>query len=565
MKRLSIVLVALVMTAGSLVVPSGVSQAGTEPGTGPATGAVRIPDPLQRGPYPIDRIEYDGGIVTVSAPPGVVTPERLMGSIHLPEREGPFPLVILVHGRHSTCEFVERVEFLLWPCPDARPATADVRSYEGYDYLAGNLASHGYVVASISANAINTFDLAMLDSGMQMRAHLVAHTLDLFSTWNKEVGPREVEGRLIGMIDFDRIGLMGHSRGGEGVARFVEFNRTRTDGPTYKGLRAVFALAPTDFDRQEVPGVHFGTLLPICDGDVYNLQGAWMYDDARYSKPERFARVQFTVAGANHNFFNTVWTYDDGEFGGDGQGTNPACVPDNPGSVRLDAQEQRNVGLALMGAFFRRYLGNDTRLDPLMTGGAGLPRGACPEKLSCSRVVGTSYVAPAAARRTVLVPQSDMYRAIGFDRAMECETDTTGAGCDTVPTWSTARQLSLEWTERAVIRIPVRDVGGFESVTLRAGMNFGSQLNEGIDEQSLLVALVDKEGRRSTVSTARFSEALRRPFGPDHQVLTLNGIRIPLRAFSGVDLDSIVRLDLIFGETTRRGSVQILDIAFQGR
>ena len=562
MKRLSIALALLAITAGTLVLPSGASPARAE--TMPLA-APRVPDPLQRGSFQIDRIEYDGGIVTVSAPPGLATPERLTGSIHFPTREGPFPVVLLVHGRHPTCEFAERVESLLWPCPDVPPVTADVRSYEGYDYLAGNLASHGYVVASISANAINTFDLATLDSGMQMRAHLIAHSLDLFSTWNKDVGPGEVEDRLIGMMDFDRIGLMGHSRGGEGVARFVKFNRSRTDGPTYEGLRAVFALAPTDFDRQTVPGVHFATLLPICDGDVYNLQGAWMYDDARYSKPGRFARVQFSVRGANHNFFNTVWTSDDGAFGGDGQGTNPACVPDSPESVRLDAQEQRNVGLALMAGFFRRYLGNERTFDPLMTGEADLPRAACPRELSCTGLVGTSYMAPAADRRTVLVPQADKFEAIGFDRVLECETDTSGSGCDTVPTWSTARQLTLEWTGHAEVRIPVRNVGRFESVTLRAGMNFGTGLNYGVDEQGLLVALIDSQGRRSAVATAPISEALRRPFGPEHQVLTLNGIRIPLSAFSGVDLDSIVRLDLIFGETTQRGSVQILDVAFQGR
>ena len=82
---------------------------------------------------------------------------------------------------------------------------------------------------------------------------------------------------------------MGHSRGGEGVTAFIDYNRTRPEtldplsgnpdaGPRYPGLRAVFALAPIDAADQAPTGVHFATLLPYCDGDVSTLAGNEAYE-----------------------------------------------------------------------------------------------------------------------------------------------------------------------------------------------------------------------------------------------------------------------------------------------
>ena len=72
---------------------------------------------------------------------------------------------------------------------------------------------------------------------------------------------------------------MGHSRGGEGVVWHVIVDRRRADP---YGIDAVLPLAPVDFTRKTMNRVPLAVVLPYCDGDVSDLQGVHMFDDARY-------------------------------------------------------------------------------------------------------------------------------------------------------------------------------------------------------------------------------------------------------------------------------------------
>src|SRR4029077_1676290 len=166
-----------------------------------------VPDPAQWGPYPYTRIEYDAGPTLVDDPSSHVTyPQELMGSLHIPEGAGPFPVIVLLHGRHSTCA-VAGQEAVGSPCPDT-PATSDIRSYQGYDYLAENLASHGYLVMSVDANAVNSYDTATQDSGGNQRAEILARSLDLLAKWNTQPGPQPIGTLLVDKVDLSRIGMM---------------------------------------------------------------------------------------------------------------------------------------------------------------------------------------------------------------------------------------------------------------------------------------------------------------------------------------------------------------------
>ena len=561
MKKLTAAL-SIVMSVSLLVAPTGAR----------ADGGDRTPviDPSGMGRYSVDAIDYHGGHVVLTDTTGAPIVEELKGIVYVPEEvRGPLPLLVFIHGRHASCRVLS-VELLIGarPCPDVEPVMADIRSYAGYDYLATNLASHGFVVASITANAINSYDfpVSWQDSGMLWRAQLVGETIDLMSRWNEAPGPQEVADRLIGRVDLKRIGLMGHSRGGEGVARFVTYNKRRESGPRYKGLKAVFALAPTDFYEEKVPGVHFGTIVPLCDGDVYNLQGAWMFDAAESTGPAANARVQWAINGANHNYFNTVWTYDDGEFGGDDTGTNPVCVPGNRGvSARLSADEQRAVGLGLMAAFFRRYVGGEEKLDPLMTGAATLPNRACGGP--CDGMILTSYLGPGA--RVLIGPSKKdvAYRAAGGLDVGRCAPQrSTGAGCPTAPNRSPGDQLSLEWTKPGKLLVSTEgvDASMFRALTFRTAVNFKDARNRPGEAADFEVVLIDSKGRAAAVPAARYSTALKPPAGPEHQQIVLNGVRIPLSEFS-VDLGDIARIELRFGGAVKQGSIQLSDLAFQER
>jgi hypothetical protein len=106
---------------------------------------------------------------------------------------------------------------------------------------------------------------------------------------------------------------MGHSKGGEAVSRFFEVNAAREHPYIVDG---VVALAPTDSGNQapgeRAPGTNWAVLLPACDGDVFDVQGANAFERAKAASGERrFARFQWLVAGANHSWYSTVWTQED--------------------------------------------------------------------------------------------------------------------------------------------------------------------------------------------------------------------------------------------------------------
>src|SRR5262249_33033069 len=199
-------------------------------------------------------------------PPDIGVPVEFRASVHHPSdlASGPFPLVLLLHGRHSACHDGS-TELATWPCP---PPSEQIPSYQGYDYLADVLASHGYVVVSVSANGVNMTDNVTNDLGALARAQLLQAHLDY---WNEldTVGAAPFGTKFVGRVDLQRVGTMGHSRGGEGVVRHYLYNEQL--GSPY-GIKAVFALAPVNNNRPVAHDVPLAVLLPYCDGDVSDLE-----------------------------------------------------------------------------------------------------------------------------------------------------------------------------------------------------------------------------------------------------------------------------------------------------
>ncbi|WP_270045377.1 hypothetical protein [Solirubrobacter ginsenosidimutans] len=599
-------------------------------GAGPAhaQGA----DPLAPGPYGYKKIEYSAGNLMITIPPANGTasqtfPQPLEGSIIYPDTPGPWKVLVFMHGRHSTCitgtggESSPPITSPDVTCddtdnPDGTENTTKIQSWQGYDYLSTNLASHGYVVMSVSANTIVSFDNTFsYDAGANARSQVLAASLDLLYRWNNGEGPvvagddyHTVGTKLTGKMEMQRVGLMGHSRGGEGVTDFIRFNRLRPSGRIYN-LQAVMALAPIDSQKQVPLGTNFGVILPACDGDVSTLSGANAYERSKYPNgADAFAKVQFYVQGADHNYFNTIWTNDDGaSYSGTGSGADVACGEDKPNSIRLFPADQRKVGLGLMAAFLRDYLGMEKQFEPMMTGAAGLPASACPtlRGVACSEEVKTSYIAPAAQRQDIIKPEASMYGTVPtplvsadsaggeltatgfatFDACNEDRDQITGVQikpCPTNPspnsTTSTnrsyGRQLTLAWDGPAALRAELagsaRNAARFGALSLRAAVNFGdlrNPISNGTNPASAMqdfdVVLIDRAGKESSVRAARYGTALEPSLGSFRRHVVLNGLRIPLTAFSGVDLTDLRAVELRFGAATARGSIQLADVAFQ--
>jgi dienelactone hydrolase len=283
-------------------------------------------------------------------PGGPVADLELTAVVHAPRRlVGKRPLVLLAHGYWQTCRSEEQ---WLWPCPQGDPFP----SYRGYDYLGEELARQGFVVVSVSANGVNAGE--SLQPADIARAKLMSKHLELWRDLNDGKGP--LAGRLPGFaghVDLTDVGVLGHSRGGRGVVYLTSDNHADLV-PAGVRIRAVLPLAPAGYYAPDpeapqnldyrITKIPFAVVSGECDpitpeaGDyVRNAQG-------RNLKPVHLV----TPKRANHNFFNTEWSYDNDGYCQD---------------TGLKPEQQRKVATTYIPAFFRQYLLN--RPDPIVSRG----------------------------------------------------------------------------------------------------------------------------------------------------------------------------------------------------
>lgn len=325
-------------------------------------------------------------------------PIQLAGRLYLPAGVANAPLLVFLHGNHSTCGAVtgegdprldtSSAYTLTGVCPEGQIMAP---SYRGYDEGARLLASRGYAVASIDANrGINGHWISGPDSGLIVaRARLVLRTMALLRAWNVEQN-----GPLRGRFDLTQVGLMGHSRGGEGVrhAQLI-WREEPLEGRWHQlmpelAIRAVFEIAPVDFGGEggeDTPittprDVAWTVLIAACDGDVFDYQGIMPYHRAMAASRDGFQKGIFTVWGANHNFFNSEWQVSDAPNCPIGQtalwdvgapllgNARPELLPQLDTYDRERARagvtgsaSQRRIGAAAMVAFFGAHVGTERR------------------------------------------------------------------------------------------------------------------------------------------------------------------------------------------------------------
>jgi hypothetical protein len=453
----------------ALLAPVAVTSSQAADAAG-ATTPAPLPDPTARGSYtPVTIQETKLGLADLQEPnsnglaPGTGQAQsaeqlEIRGSLYYPDdRSEPSPLIVLVHGNHGSCDAGQ----------DSATAscTSFKRNEAGYAYLGENLATWGYTVFSLSQDQLMMRQDNNKGKGMHQRRMLIAAALDALgkATTDGLVDDAHTTlgDTLVGRLDMTRIGLMGHSRGGDAVTSFIDYNRIRTDGPRYP-IRGVISLAPVDYERKAPYGMPYMTILPMCDGDVSNLQGARFFERSQYVNPgDPFPRIQVEQLGAIHNWYNTVW-YADG--GADGQGNNDAACGNSapfatnnvhPHNLRLSGAadytdpaknyvvdngpanadtydplvntkisgdparmgDQEKLGLATMAAFFRRYVGGEGAFQPYLTGELSntashlqVPESACPtspsgKAIPCAERVNTTYFAAPDERVDVIRPE----------------------------------------------------------------------------------------------------------------------------------------------------------------
>jgi dienelactone hydrolase len=277
------------------------------------------------------------------------TPEEmpLNARVWYPDGEGPFPLVLVVHGNHDPSDF----------------------SDPGYDYLGELLASRGYILASVDENFIN----GGIREENDARGWFLLKHLELFRGWNEEAG-----NPFRGKVDLENIVLMGHSRGGEAVANAAAFNRLDRypDDATMEfdfdfDIRGIVSIAPVDGQylptgrKVPVEDVSYLVFHGSHDGDVTSFHGLRIYDrltftDSAEAAAEAEGRPLFKSAiyvyRANHGQWNTVWQNKD-------NGPRSGRILDL--RTLMPGEDQRRFAELYVSAFLDAVLKKDTRYLPM--------------------------------------------------------------------------------------------------------------------------------------------------------------------------------------------------------
>jgi hypothetical protein len=293
---------------------------------------------------------------------------ELWAAVYRPKSSGRYPLLVFLHGNHGTCGFYDaalgiRLDYgnqysKSGKCPKGWIPTPN---HLGYGYLASELASLGYVVVSINANrGVNAAPGVEGDFGLNLRrGRLVLRHLEHLARWNsgKESPPKSLGFTLRGLMDFGHIGLLGHSRGGEGMrAALYQYSIAGSPWPARIGaakFEALFEIGPVDGMTAltlNAGSVAWNVLIPGCDGDVSDLQGIKPFDRMIMKSNDNRAlpKSSFLVYGANHNFYNTEWQQSD-SISCWGQ----PLLPHQLGG----SAEQRITALQSVIPFFRAHVG----------------------------------------------------------------------------------------------------------------------------------------------------------------------------------------------------------------
>jgi dienelactone hydrolase len=218
------------------------------------------------------------------------------GRVWYPKGDGPFPLVLIVHGNHNMHDY----------------------SDPGYAYLGELLASQGFITVSVDENFFNGGFMGGIPSKKSENATRGWFLLQHLETWKSF---NETEGNVFfGKVDMENLALIGHSRGGEAVAHAAAQNRLprfTDDGNLELGynfaIKTVIAIAPVDgqYRPSKKP-------LPLENVNYFSIQGSHDADMSSFHGNRQYQRVSFTdrdyrckatlfIYRANHGQFNTVW------------------------------------------------------------------------------------------------------------------------------------------------------------------------------------------------------------------------------------------------------------------
>ncbi len=264
----------------------------------------------------------------------------LNGRVWMPAGEGPFPLVMMVHGNHLMEDY----------------------SDDGYGYLGELLASRGFIAISVDENFLNYSVWSNIpENDIKTRTWLLLKHLQQIETFSDQS-----ESPFYNNVNFEQIALIGHSRGGQAVAMAADAERWFRSDPDLKkdlnhfSIKAVVALAPTDTKvdgiQAKLRNISYMVLQGSRDGDLNEYFGERQYDRASFTPDDEGFKTYLHIPNANHSQFNTSWGGLDISL--------PKGLLLNQSEMML-ASEQRQIAKVYISAFLETTLLESQDYDPL--------------------------------------------------------------------------------------------------------------------------------------------------------------------------------------------------------
>lgn len=428
------------------------------------------------------------------------------------------PLVIVCHGYHSE-------DWDWWHDPDDDSGT----SQAGYTWLGEHLASWGMFVCSIDASALNEYANTAPGFGpehyaawQRLRGEVILEMLDRLLA---ELEPR-------GVVSRERIGLVGHSVGGEAVVIARELERRLRVGWLVRpmDIRGVVAIAPES--HTEHTATHTAYLqLHSPDDYVMGEAAKTLYE------PAWRPRTHAWIDGAGHYAWNTVWLDD----------------RDNDGQI--EPGQQKSIGRRLITAFFLDTLLDQPGYRGLLTGHVPPPRHpevdvrfqhASPAAIVIddfgdgSHQLGLQPTEPAVGGTNRLGGATG---ASGFDRADVADL------AELAFTAHRTRALDLSWTDRGGVyetELAGLDVDLETTLMLRLTQPHGDSPGTPGADLDLVAELSD--GTTTAKVRLGAAAAVGYPFEGISRTALLRTVRLPLDAFVAVepalDVSALERLRL---------------------
>lgn len=502
--------------------------------------------------------------------------DTTMAATRIPTKK--HPLLMFLHGNHGTCgsgtsprndsscEYTNEGS-----CPEGYVVTPN---HEGYNYAAEHLASWGYVVVSINANRGITCGSGDADDwGLVLaRGRLILRHLQLWHEWTTTGGAPSTLGapeQFVGAVDFANVGLMGHSRGGEGVRAALNLYRDTGSIWTQRipglDIRAIYEIGAVDGQSNRVldaPSVAWNQTLPLCDGDVSDLQGRQPFERmmSRFSTQQEAEsrptpKSLTMVWGANHNYFNSEWQTSDA-YACDGAPLHEQLFDE----TKPVSAAQQSIALQSMSAFFRANVGDER------TGTLGQhfdPAYVFPSVFSQIGPVDRDFIPGFELSKVLLVDDFTAQTGLNASGTQNFVSNVQVHHENANPPIA-----SVAWQNGAADRFyqtnfadvgEGSDVSSFDFLDFRAGraMNDSSvELKSSVDFSVRLVASDDSLS--NAVSIADYSLLLGPP--NDSAALTQT-VRIPVGAFGKFDLTKIRGVRFVFDKTSQ-GVVRLAHVRF---